>query len=702
MKLYFLSAALLLSCCFCTNQNKQESAMQAPKAKKIAKTLEIHGDVRTDNYYWLNERENPEVIAYLEEENAYTKHKLAHTEGLQDELYNEIVGRIKKDDNTVPYFKNGYWFYVRYEAEKEYPFVCRKKESLDAAEEVMLDVNALAQGKEYCQLGSAVVSTDGKKLAYTVDFVSRRQYQIFVKNLETGETSASTISNTAEPVIWAKDNKTLFYTKRDESLRTHQVWRATWNNGFENETLIFEEKDETFNVGIGKTKSEAFLMIHSGSTLTDEWRYVSLDKPEAELITFFARERGLEYQLDHLNGVFYIKTNWNAENFRLMKCDEKSTDKKFWKEVIAHRNSVLLEDIELYTKYLVVEERENGLINFNICDLNGKSIKKVPFTENVYTASIANNPDPNSPYLRYSYTSLTTPSSVIDYYLETGESQLKKEQEVEGGYDKNQYFSERIWAKAEDGTEVPLSIVYKKALFEKGKNPALIYGYGSYGYSMDVYFSASRLSLLDRGFVFAIAHIRGGEDLGRNWYENGKLLKKKNTFTDFVACSKHLIIEEFCHAQKLFAMGGSAGGLLMGAVINMAPELYRGVIAAVPFVDVVTTMLDESIPLTTGEFDEWGNPKNEEYYHYMKSYSPYDNIEAKAYPNMLVTTGLHDSQVQYWEPAKWVAKLRELKTDDNLLLLYTNMSAGHGGASGRFRIHRETAMEYSFLIDLAK
>lgn len=697
--LFAASMALMMAC---TNGDKQMNTPTPPKAEKKPFIIETHGDIRTDDYYWLNERENQEVIDYLNAENDYTKKMLEHTEPMQETIFNEIVERIKKDDNTVPYFKDGYWIYIRFEAEKEYPIICRKIASLENDEEIILDVNELAEGKEYCQLASAQLSPNGKLLAFSIDYVSRRQYQIFIKNLETGEISSENISNTAESICWAADNATLFYTKRDESLRTFQVWSTKWDGAFGQNTLRFQEDDDTYNVSIGASKSKDFLIIKSSSTMSDECRLIPLNNPASEAMVFQKRERGIEYDLDHLNGVFYIKTNWEAENFRLMTCGEKNTTKSAWKEIIAHQEDRLFEDVELFNQYLVVDERFEGISQLKICSLDGKFIKSIPFEEPIYSASIGTNHNPESPFVRLSYTSLTTPSSVIDFYFESNEMKIQKEQEVIGDFQKENYVSERQWAIANDGTLIPISIVYRADMFKKQSNPCLIYGYGSYGYSLDVYFSISRLSLLDRGFVFAIAHIRGGEELGRKWYEQGKLLQKKNTFTDFIDCSKYLIKNGYSHPNMLFAQGGSAGGLLMGAVINMAPELYKGVIAAVPFVDVVTTMLDESIPLTTGEFDEWGNPKDETFYHYIKSYSPYDNIEAKEYPNLLVTTGLHDSQVQYWEPAKWVAKLRDLKTDNNLLLLHTNMSAGHGGASGRFKVHKETALDYAFLINLVE
>ena len=672
-----------------------------PKLKKKPKELELHGDIRLDNYYWLNERENPEVIQYLEEENAYHKSGMAHTEDFQKLLFEEIKGRIKEDDQSVPYKKRGFWYYVRYEKDLEHPIYCRKKGNLEAEEQILLDVNDLARDHEYYQVGGLSISPDNNYLAFGEDTLSRRIYTIRFKNLITGEIESDTIPNTTGSVAWANDNKTLFYTSKDETLRPFRVMRH--QKGLDkDDVLVFEEKDSTFNCVVYKSKSEKYLIISSSSTVSDEYQFLNANSPLEDFKLFNPRERDLEYGIAHYEDHWYIHTNKDgATNFKLMKTSLDNTSKDHWTELIAHREDVYLEGIDIFKEYLVLEERKNGLNQIRIKRWDGADEHYLQFPEETYTASTGNNPDFNSTILRYAYSSLTTPASVIDYNMSDRSKDLKKQMEVVGGYDKSLYQSERIWAEAKDGKQVPVSLVYKKDLKHKQGNPLLLYGYGSYGATIDPGFSSTRLSLLDRGFVFAIAHIRGSQYLGRDWYEDGKMLHKKNTFTDFIACAESLIEKGFTHTEKLYAMGGSAGGLLMGAVLNMRPELFNGVIAAVPFVDVVTTMLDESIPLTTGEYDEWGNPNDEEYYHYIKSYSPYDNVEAKEYPSLLVTTGLHDSQVQYWEPAKWVAKLRELKTDKNLLYLYTNMDTGHGGASGRFEAYKETAMEYAFLLDLA-
>ncbi len=674
-----------------------------PKADKKEKHLEIHGDVRIDNYYWLNERENEEVIDYLERENDYYNKMTAHTKDFQNDLFEEMKGRIKEDDASVPYFYNGYYYITRYEAGKDYPIHSRKKGSLDAEEEIMFNVNEMAEEYAYYSLRGVNVSPDNKWAAFGVDTLSRRQYNIYIKNLETGEILKDEISNTTGSSTWGNDNKTLFYTLKDEqTLRADKIYRHTVGTDPEKDVLVFEEKDETFGTYVYKTKSHKFIVIGSYSTLTSEFQILDADMPEGTFKVFQPRTKGLEYNIFHFGNDFYIVTNKDkATNFKLMKTSQNKTTMDNWEEVIGHRSDVLLEDIDIFKEYLVISERNNGLNKIRIKRWDGKDDYYLPFNSETYTAYPSQNIEYDTKTLRYSYNSLTTPASVIDFNMETKEKVVMKETEVLGGkFKKENYESKRVWATAADGTKIPISMVYRKGMKQNGNNPVLLYGYGSYGAIVDPYFSTTRLSLLDRGFVFAIAHIRGSEYLGRAWYENGKLLKKKNTFTDFVDASKYLIGEKYTSPKHLYAMGGSAGGLLMGAVVNMAPELYNGVVASVPFVDVVTTMLDDSIPLTTGEYDEWGNPNEKIYYDYMKSYSPYDNVEAKAYPNMLVTTGLHDSQVQYWEPAKWVAKLREMKTDDTILLLQTNMDAGHGGASGRFESLKEVAMDYAFLLDL--
>ncbi|MCW4469936.1 S9 family peptidase [Flavobacterium sp. MFBS3-15] len=686
-----------------TNKTKMTENQKPPLAAVKPKQLEKHGDVRTDNYYWLNERKNPEVIDYLNKENAYYNAMTAHTKDFQKELFDEMKSRIKEDDSSVPYFYNGYYYITRYEKGKDYPIYTRKKGSLDAKEEIMFDCNEMAKGHSYFSLGGLNVTEDNEWAAFAVDTVSRRQYTLQVKNLKTGEILPFKIENTTGGSTWAGDNKTLFYTRKDPvTLRSEKIYKHKMGTDVASDALIYHEKDETFDTFIYKEKSKKYLVIGSNSTLTSEYRILDAKKPDGEFKIFQPRTRGLEYSIAHYGDKWYIVTNKDkATNFKLMTTPETATGKANWKDLVPHRKDVLLEDIEIFKNYLVIEERSNGLNTIRIRPWDGKGEYYLPFGSETYTAGVSTNPDFDTDVLRYSYQSLATPSSVIDFNMKTKEKKVLKEQKVLGGkFDKDNYVEERVWATAKDGTKVPISMVYRKGIARNGNNPLLLYAYGSYGASMDPYFSSIRLSLLDRGFIYAIAHIRGGEDLGREWYENGKLLKKKNTFTDYIDCSEYLIEQEYTSAKHLYAEGGSAGGLLMGAIVNMAPHLYNGVIAQVAFVDVVTTMLDDSIPLTTGEYDEWGNPNDKVYYDYMKSYSPYDNVTAQTYPNMLVTTGLHDSQVQYWEPAKWVAKLRVTKTGNNLLYLDTNMEAGHGGASGRFEALKQVAKEYSFLLDL--
>ena len=679
--------------------------MQPPVAKIIPHSLEIHGHPRVDNYYWLNDRENPEVIDYLNKENEYYNALTADTKDFQKELFEEMKARIKEDDQSVPYLYNGYYYITRFEIGQNYPIYSRKKESLSAKEEILFDGNEFAKGKPFFQLGGLSISPDNTMALFSFDCVGRRIYTIQIKNLLTNEILSDTIENVTGSAVWANDNHTIFYSSQDAvTLRSDKIFKHKLGAKQEEDVLIYFEKDETFNVEIAKSKSKKYLAIESGSTLTTEYQILDANTPDGKFKMFQKRVRGLEYSISHYNDSFYILTNKDkAENFKLMKTLETATTKANWVEVIPHREDVLLEDIEIFKDFLVVEERANGLNTIKIMPWSGEEAYYLPFDSETYTASTSSNVDFDTDILRYSYQSLATPSSVIDFNMKTKEKFIQKEQQVLGGkFDKNNYKEERVWATAQDGVKVPISLIYKKDLVKNGENPLLQYAYGSYGYSIDASFSSTRLSLLDRGFIFAITHIRGGEDLGRHWYENGKLLKKKNTFTDFIDCSKFLIAEKYTSAQHLYAEGGSAGGLLMGAIVNMAPELYHGIIAQVAFVDVVTTMLDETIPLTTGEYDEWGNPNQKKYYKYMLSYSPYDNVKAQKYPNMYISTGLHDSQVQYWEPAKWVAKLRATKTDNNILVLDTNMEAGHGGASGRFEALKELAKEFSFLLDLEK
>ncbi len=678
---------------------KKEKMMKPPMAKRIEKKLTIHNDTRIDNYFWLNQREDPEVISYLEEENAYTKTILSHTEKLQEKLYDEMIARIKQDDQSVPYKDNGYYYYSRYEEGKEYPIYCRKKELLDAPEEIMLNVNEMAEGHAYYQVSGLSVSPDNNFLAFGVDTLSRRKYNLMVKDLRTNKILSDIIPNTTGSAAWADDNKTFFYTTKDDALRPFKNFRHSLGSNSEEDKLIFHEADDTYNTFVYRSKSNNYIFIGSTTTLTTEYRFLKSDNPDGEFTIFYPRERGLEYYIDHFESNFYIRTNLDALNFKLMKTDVNKTSKENWEEVIPHRKDILIEGFEIFKNYLVIEERKKGLTQLRIINWANNDEYYVDFGEQTYSAYISINRDFDSQDLRYGYSSLTTPSSTYDFNMKTKEKTLLKRDEVLGGFNPDHYQSERIYATT-DGVEVPISIVYRKGIKKDGTNPLLLYGYGSYGISTDASFSSVRLSLLDRGFVYAIAHIRGGQEMGRSWYEDGKFFKKKNTFTDFIACGEKLISAGFTNKDKIFAFGGSAGGLLMGAVINMRPDLFKGVVAAVPFVDVVTTMLDESIPLTTGEYDEWGNPNHEDYYNYMLSYSPYDNVEAKNYPNLLITTGLHDSQVQYWEPAKWAAKLRYLKTDNNLLLLKINMESGHGGASGRFKRIKEVALQYAFFLNL--
>ncbi len=678
-------------------------AVTPPKAKKIPKQLEMHGDVRVDDYYWLNDRENPEVISYLEQENEYYQTKTAHTKEFQEELFQEMKSRIKEDDSSVPYKRNGYWYITRYETGKEYPIYSRKKEVLEGEEEIMFNVNSMAEGHEYYSLNGISVSPDNTMASFGTDTISRRQYVLQVKNLNTGELYKDKIDNTTGGSVWANDNKTFFYTKKDPvTLRSDKIYKHVLGTSTEDDVLVYHETDETFNTYVYKSKSKKYIIIGSNSTLTSEYRILSADDPEGVFTVFSPRTRGLEYSIYHFGSNFYVLTNKDgATNFKLMKTSENTTSSENWKEFLAHREDVLLEDIEIFKEYLVISERDNGLNKMKITRWDGKESYELPFNSETYVAFPYVNLDYDTETLRYLYNSITAPYSIIDFNMRTKEKTVLKQMEVLGGkFKEDNYRSERVWATARDGVKIPISLVYHKDTKLDGNSPLLQYAYGSYGATIDPNFSSARLSLLDRGFIYAIAHVRGGEYLGRPWYENGKLLQKKNTFTDFVDCSKFLIDKQYTSSEHLYALGGSAGGLLMGAIVNMAPELYHGVIAAVPFVDVVTTMLDDTIPLTTGEYDEWGNPDDKIYYDYMLSYSPYDNVKAQAYPNLYVSTGLHDSQVQYWEPAKWVAKLRELKTDQNQLFLDTNMDAGHGGASGRFEALRETAKEYAFLLDL--
>jgi len=705
MKHQFLSLILISSLFSCDTktQNSMSELPNAPLAKQIPKNLTIHDDVRVDEFYWLNDRENPEVIDYLNKENDYYNAHTAHTKEFQTSLFEEMKSRIKEDDSSVPYKYNGYWYITKYETGKDYPIYTRKKGTLEAEEELLFDCNEMAKDHSYFSLVGLNINLNNDLVSYGIDTTGRRQYTLYIKDLKTNTVLKDEISNTTGGSTWANDNKTLFYTKKDETtLRSEAIYKHRLNTDQKSDELIYEETDDTFGVSVYKTKSKKYLVIVSYSTLTTEYQILDANTPDADFKVFQPRTRGLEYSISHYEDSFYIVSNADgAQNFKLSKTSETQTEKNYWKDVIPHRENVLLEDIEIFKDFLVVSERENGLNQIFIKRWDGSGSYYLPFEGETYTAYTTTNVDFDTTVLRYGYQSLTTPSSIIDFDMVTKTKTIKKEQEVLGGkFKKENYTSERLWATAADGTQIPISLIRHVDTKKSSETPLLLYAYGSYGSTIDPYFSTVRLSLLDRGFIFAIAHIRGGEYLGRQWYEDGKLFNKKNTFSDFVDCSKYLIENKYTSAKHHYAMGGSAGGLLMGAVINLAPELYNGVVAQVPFVDVVTTMLDDSIPLTTGEYDEWGNPNERNYYEYMKSYSPYDNITNKLYPNMLVTTGLHDSQVQYWEPAKWVARLRSQNKNTSQLYLKTNMEAGHGGASGRFEALKEVATEYAFLLDL--
>lgn len=677
--------------------------IQPPVAPEHPKTLKKHGDVRIDPYYWMNDRDNPAVMEYLKAENAYYKAMMAHTEAFQEALFLEMKSRIKEDDTSVPYKLDGYWYLTRYEIGHEYPIHSRKKETLDAAEELLFDCNTMAQGHAYFRLKGIAVSPDNTLAVFGTDTVSRRQYTLQIKHLPTGKIYADRIENTTGNAVWANDNQTLFYTQQDPlTLRPNKIYKHVLGTSPTEDELVFHEKDATFNTFVYKTKSKKYIVIGSVSTLTSEYRILEADRPKGDFKVFTPRERGVEYDLAHYNDHFYIRTNrGGATNFKLMKTPEDQTEVNHWQEFIPHRENVLLEDVELFANFYVLSERENGLTQIKIARWDSSDSYYLPFTSETYVVGASVNLDFNTDVFRYYYNEMGAPYAIIDFDMKKKTQKVLKEQEVLGGaFHKENYRTKRVWAPARDGVQVPISLVYHKDTPLNGTSPLLQYAYGSYGHTIEPYFSSVRLSLLDRGFIFAIAHVRGGEYLGRPWYDDGKLLRKQNTFTDFMDCSHFLIEKKYTSADRLYAGGGSAGGLLMGVIINEAPELYKGVIAQVPFVDVVTTMLDDTIPLTTGEYDEWGNPNDATYYEYLKSYSPYDNVKAQDYPHLYVSAGLHDSQVQYWEPAKWVAKLRAHKTDHNLLFLDTNLEAGHGGASGRFQSLKETAKEYAFILYL--
>lgn len=689
--------------------NNAQTTPVPPKAPIKPTELTTHGHTRIDNYYWLNDRDNPEVINYLKAENEYLEEVLAPVKEFREKLFDEMKGRIKQQDESVPYKEGSYYYYTRFLEGGEYPVHCRKLGSLEAEEEIILDVNELAKPYSYYDVGGLEVSDNEELVAYGEDTVSRRMYTLRVKNLKTGEIYPDAIPDTeGGSYAWAADNQTLFYIRKDpQTLLGYQVYRHTLGTDPEQDVLLYEEKDNQFYMGLGRMKSKKYIAVvsdHNG--VATEYRLLEASNPTGAFQIFLPREKGHEYEIQHLEKTFYVRTNWKAANFRLMEVKENKTDdRSAWKEVIPHRHHVYLEQLDAFKNYLVLGERRDGLVHLRVIDQQSKQDHYLEFADPTYVAGIGYNPDFNTNILRFTYSSLTTPSSTFDYNMETKEKTLMKQQEVLGDFDAANYTSERFFVKSRDGAKVPVSLVYRKGTPKDGSAPLLQYAYGSYGYSIDPNFSSTRLSLLDRGFIFAIAHIRGGQEMGRKWYDNGKMLKKKNTFNDFVDVSEYLIQNQYTSSDRLFAMGGSAGGLLMGAVVNQKPEIYRGVVASVPFVDIITTMLDESIPLTTGEFEEWGNPKIKKYYDYMLSYSPYDNVKEQAYPNMLVMTGLHDSQVQYWEPAKWVAKLRTMKTGNNSggepqLLLQTNLETGHGGASGRFEALKEIALEYAFILNL--
>ncbi|MDZ7738992.1 MAG: S9 family peptidase [Bacteroidales bacterium] len=703
-----LIITLMISC------NTQKDS-EPPDAEKIPRELVNHDHTRIDNYYWMrlsDEQKNAEqpdeqtqkVLDYLNAENEYAENVLSNTKDLADELFTEIKGRIKEADESVPYFDNGYYYYTKYIEGKEYPVYYRKEGTLAADEELLLDVNEIAEGKDYCSVTGLSVSPDNKILAYGTDFVSRRRYTVHFLNLGTGEMLNDKIENTTGRVTWANDSRICFYTGKDfETLRSESIMRHHMGSDSEDDAIVYYEEDEEFTCGIGKTQSEKYLVIFSNQTLTTEARILEADNPQGQFRVFVPREVNHEYSIDHINDKFFIRTNTgDATNFKLMVAPENNFSLNNWEDYIPHRDDVLLQGYTLFDDYIAVSERINALNNIRIINFESDEDYYIDFDEEVYSARISVNEVPESDVLRYTYTSLTTPSSTFDFNMKTREEELLKQTEVLGDFSADNYKSERLWATADDGTQIPISLVYRKGFEQNGQSPLLLYAYGSYGASRDPSFNSAALSLLDRGFAYAIAHIRGGSEMGRQWYEDGKLLNKINTFTDFNDCAEYLIEEDYTSPDRLFAQGGSAGGLLMGAIVNMQPELYKGVLAGVPFVDVVTTMLDASIPLTTFEWDEWGDPREKLYYEYMLSYSPYDQVKEQGYPNMLVTTGFWDSQVQYWEPAKWVAKLRDMKTDDNLLVLKTNMKAGHGGASGRFERLKTTALQYAFIMSLTE
>jgi len=695
----------------------ERNDIKPPVAQQIPYKTTIHGQNRVDNYHWIRltdeqklakniegwpDDQTMQVVDYINKENEYTQTQLSHTKNLQKKLYNEIVGRIKKDDVSVPFLYNGYWYYTRYKKGGEYPIYCRKKESLQNPEEIMIDVNDWAKGHDYFSLTNLSVSPNNKFLAFSVDTLSRRIYTIKIKDLQTGELLMDEIHGTEDAVAWANDNATFFYTVKNEiTLLSEHIDRHILGTPQTDDVRVYTEKDDSFYIGVGRSKSDKYIIIYNSSTLVSDYYILNANDPLGKFRQFSPRETEHEYTIEHYNDKFYIVTNWKAINFRLMETPENATAKQNWKEVIPHRKDVMVSGIDVFADHLVISERRYGLRQIRVIDQRNGNEHYMDFGEAVYSAYPSVNLSFNTNVLRYQFSSLITPQSTFDYDMDMKVSTLLKQTEVVGGYDLDDYRSERLYAEARDGKKVPISIVYKKGYKKNGQGNLLLYAYGSYGSTNDPSFSSTRLSILDRGFAYAIAHIRGSQTYGRPWYEDGKMFNKMNTFTDFVDCSKYLIQNNYTGPGHLFAMGGSAGGLLMGAVVNLAPELYRGVIAAVPFVDVINTMLDASIPLTSNEWDEWGDPRKKDEYDYMMTYSPYDNVYNADYPNMLVTAGYFDSQVQYWEPVKWVAKLRDYKVGENILYLHTNMDAGHGGKSGRFRRYKESALKYAFILDLA-
>lgn len=675
--------------------------MNFPIAKKKDHHFNEHGIKRNDLYYWMRNKEDKAVIDYLNKENDYTQSYLKDTENIQKQLFLEMKARIKEDDSSVPYFSNGFWYYTRFDEGSEYAIYCRKEGRLDSKEEVLLDENEMAADHSFYEIVSFSISPNNSIIAYSEDVTGRRQYQIKFKDLSTGKLFPETINHAGSDLAWESDDAIYYALKEKETLRPNVIKRHVLNTPEDNDELIFEEKDEAFITGVSKDKNNRFIYIGSWSTLSTEYKVLDLSSQNKEFNIVLPRTKDLEYYPESTEDGFFIKHNYKAPNFKISfaKFDAKSMND--WEDFQIHDEAILLEDFEVFKGYLVVQEKINGLSRLKVYNLEKNKFDIIPPKEETFMMYLDENPNVDTEFIRIKYSSLTTPTSVIDIDLNTFKETVQKVQTVLGEFESKAYKSERVWANSEDGTKVPMSLVYKKDLFKKdGTNPTLLYGYGSYGVTIDPYFSSVRLSLLDKGFVFVIAHIRGSEYLGRNWYEDGKFLKKENSFKDFIACGTHLISNKYSAVNKLFAMGGSAGGLLMGAVANMAPELWAGIVSNVPFVDVVTTMMDDTIPLTTGEYEEWGNPSDKTYFDYMLTYSPYDNLKAINYPPMLITSGLHDSQVQYWEPTKYVAKLRDLKTDTNPLLLHTNMEAGHGGASGRFESLKEVALEYAFLFKI--